>query len=587
MNCAPTPRSWFNKLRESLLALGLEMKHSKVWILERYLNTVYYGQRSYGVAAAAKTYFGKSLDELTAEEVNFLVTRPKSPNKPSPLAGEGVRPRRTGEGGAARHFLEYASRFLSDDAPVIQTTLDLSLQTKLEAATARLLADRALDDPLLNAAVVVIDVKTGDLLALVGSRDYFNDGIAGQVNAAQALRQPGSTLKPFTYFAAFAKGFAPDSIVPDEPFSFQAVGVEESDGYAPQNFDRRYHGAMTIRQALANSYNIPAVVTLNEIGLSYYHDLLRKFGFTSLNRPPPHYGLSVTLGSGEVSLLELTNAYATLARGGIYRPYCFIGERTLSVGRVMRGKVSDGGEGRRQNLSEAAGPDRLTAASAFQYAAQVTSILSDPEARLKAFGFNGDMTVEGHEVAVKTGTSFEHRDNWTVGYTPSFAIGVWVGHSDGSPMPLGENGLPATGASGAAPLWHAAMETVLRGRPAERFPKPFPSHPPVNRTTIVKQDKKPWKVISPVPNTTYRLSRFVPEEHQRIAGVADVALNQTASLSWYLDDVYLNGTQGTGKNAPVWMRPIPGKHTLRVVSSTGEKQEIRFRVLDSESENSL
>jgi len=565
----PHPRTFFNKFRETLLALGLEMKHSKAWILERYLNTVYYGRRSYGIAAAAQTYFGKDLRDLSRDEIGFLVTRPKAPNRTSPLAPLLTKERGRGEV-FARHFLEYASPFLSDDSPVVQTTLDLDLQRRLEDATAQLLAGRASDDPLLNAAVIVIDVRTGELLAMVGSRDYFNDEIAGQVNAAVALRQPGSTLKPFTYFAAFTKGFDPDSIVPDEPFSFQSASLRdidgESDGYAPQNFDRRYHGSMTIRSALANSYNIPAVVTLNEIGLSYYHDLLRKFGITSLKRPPTHYGLAITLGSGEVSLLELTNAYAALARGGMFLPYTFV--------RATRRVVPT--------------PTPITT-HADRFAAEVTGILSDPDARLKAFGFNDNMKIDGHEVAVKTGTSFEHRDNWTVGYTPSYAVGVWVGHSDGSPLSNTttnpEGGLPTTGASGAAPLWHAAMENLLRGKIVEHFAHPRnngPTKPVARIGSELAKTPQTWHVISPVPNTTYRLSRFIPNKHQKIAGIADNGRGKAVTLRWYLDGVYLDSTEGTGKSTPVWLEPAPGKHTLRVLDSNGEKQEIHFHVLESE-----
>lgn len=542
------PRTFFNKWRESLLAVGLEMKHSKAWIFERYLNTVYYGRRSYGIAAAAQVYFGKELTALGSEEIDFLVERPKSPNRPSP----GLRPPspKLGEGrGEGRHFLEFISNNNPSSAKVIHTTLDLDLQIKLETATARLLASRAYEDPKLTAAAVVIDVKTGSILAMVGSRDYFDEAIDGQVNVATALRQPGSTLKPFTYFAAFARGFGPGSIVPDEPLSFQAPGVEEAESYAPQNFDRLYHGDMTIREALANSYNIPAVVTLNQIGLSYYHDLLKSFGFTTLNRPPMHYGLAVTLGSGEVTLLELTNAYAALARGGVYLPYTAVApggpldQKPLRRDRTRRG----------------------------EYAAMVTEILSDPTARLKAFGFNESMTIEGHDVAVKTGTSYEHRDNWTVGYTPSYAVGVWVGHADGSPM-LGDGSLPTTGATGAAPLWHAAMENVLRGRMPERF-----AEIAEERIFLPSETEKKWRIVSPLPNATFRLHPYLPAAHQKIAAEA-AAGDQT--LRWFLDGRPIASGKGSDK---VWIVPEHGRHRLRVLAEDGSEEEVAFKVVGEES----
>ena len=545
------PRTLFNKFREAILAISIEIKHSKSWTLERYLNTIYYGRRSYGVAAASKIHFGKNLSELSSQEIDFLTSLPKRPNRaPSPesISGEG-----RGEG---RHFLEWVSTQIGNKGPVVQTTLDLDLQRKIEEAVQQILALRLENDPLLTTAVVVIDVRSGDLLAMTGSRDYFNDEIDGQVNAAIAPRQPGSTLKPFTYFAAFAKGFGPNSIVPDEPTSFQAVGVEEAESYAPQNFDRRFHGRMTIREALANSYNIPAVVTLNEIGLSYYHDLLKKFGFTTLNRPPPHYGLAVTLGSGEVTLLELTNAYAALARRGSFLPYRFMG-----VGAVREP------------------PLQPVTVNAHQFAADVTSILSDPNARLKAFGFNASMTIEEHEVAVKTGTSYDHRDNWTVGYTPSYAVGVWVGHADGSPMEF------STGATGAAPIWHAVMENLLRGRSPERFP--FSN----DKIQITRRDDrlvapatapliKNLRVLSPVPNTTYRIHSYLPREHQKILAEVNAGVQNFAPLRWYLDGRYLASTQDDPHR--VWVLPEPGRHTLLVVSDKGERQEIPFKVIDME-----
>jgi membrane carboxypeptidase/penicillin-binding protein PbpC len=549
------PRTFFNKFREGLLAIGLEIKHSKSWILERYLNAVYYGRRAYGIAAAAEVYFGKRLAELSEEDIAFLINRPKSPNRTSPLPSLRLSGRGAGgEGG--RHFLEFVARNAPGDKNVLPTTLDLDLQKKIEEAVEQTLAPRLDNDPLLTVAVVVIDVRSGEILAMAGSRDYFNDEIDGQVNAAVALRQPGSTLKPFTYFAAFAKGFSANSIVPDEPTSFQAVGVEDAESYAPQNFDRRYHGRLTIREALANSYNVPAVVTLNEIGLSYYHDLLKKFGFTTLNRPPPHYGLAVTLGSGEVTLLELTNAYAALARGGGYLPY-----------RMIR----DGA-----NTRFAPTP---VITNAPQYAAAVTSILSDPNARLKAFGFNESLTIEGHEVAVKTGTSYDHRDNWTIGYTPSYAVGVWVGHADGSSIGF-STGEFSTGATGAAPLWHAVMENLLRGRPLERFPFSNP------RIEIARDHNRPvapamkWRVMAPVPNATYRLHSYLPREHQKILAEVDFGTQNFAALRWYLNGRYLASTRDHPHR--VWILPEPGRHTLLVVSGNGERQEIPFKVIDAE-----
>ena len=564
------PRTLAHKLRESVLAVGLELKHTKGWILERYLNTAYYGRRAYGVAAAANVRLAKRLDELTEDEIDFLVKLPKAPNRGAakyPLSqAVGVHDGAAPVGGpsgekanraAGRHFIEFVRHGTApgDIRGRIDTTLDLGLQRKVEDAVQANLSALIEDDPLITAAAVVIDVKSGDILAMEGSRDYFDEMIGGAVNAAVSLRQPGSALKPFTYFAAFARGFAPGSVVPDEPLSFSAVGVEEGDAYAPQNFDRRFHGEITIREALANSYNVPAVVTLNEIGLSFFHDTLKKFGFTHFKRPPPYYGLAVTLGSGEVTLLELTNAYAALARGGAFLPYRFERGGAVSVASPV--------------YLDASGP-----------AAQVTSILSDPDARLKSFGANESMGIEGHRVAVKTGTSYEHRDNWAVGYSPSFAVGVWVGHANGSPMDCAR----MTGAAAAAPVWHAIMETLLRGRSAEDFPfmerRLEMARPEMTEASIVFRPPAGFALTSPVANTTYRIHPFMPPDHQRIAAKAKVNGKTDLSLSWRLDGELLDTT--SGDEQLLFIAPRPGRHRLEVESSEGERQEVSFRVIQDE-----
>ncbi len=546
-----TRRSLFNKAREGMLAIGLELIRGKAWILERYLNAIPYGRRAYGVAAASRVYFDREPPELTAGQIEALVGLPKAPGRRgAALAKTGGAPNDL----AGRHFTEFVERerHAAREAPIVRTTLDLDLQRRVEAAIREVLSQRAAGDPRLTAAAVVIDVRTGDLIAMAGSRDYRDDAIDGKVNAAVALRQPGSTLKPFTSFAAFAKGFGPDSIVPDEPLAFTASGAEEEEAYAPQNFDRRFHGRITMRRALANSYNIPAVATLNDIGLSFYHELLRGFGFTTFVKPPPHYGLAVTLGAGEVTLLELTNAYAALARAGRFLPVRLLAADPHASPRG----VLDGAE---------------------RFAAMVTEILADPAARLPAFGFNASMEVEGHPVAVKTGTSYEHRDTWTVGYTPSFAVGVWVGHADGSPLPAAS---AVSGATSAAPVWHAIMEALLRGRPAEPFPRvamPGPEGPAPAIMATEAPEGGPLRVISPLPHSTYRMHAWLPAEHQLIPASAVVAPGAGARLRWQLDGELLAVTDGP--RPKVFLEPQPGGHLLTIESDDGALREIPFRVL--------
>jgi penicillin-binding protein 1C len=562
-------RTWGQKMREAFVALGLELLHSKEWILERYLNTVYYGHRCYGIAAAAKYYFGKSLNDLSEQEIDLLTALPKAPN----YLSQEVMSRRARHHApnVGRHFIEFAHSKAQGN-PVINTTLDYALQSKLEGVIKASFNAQVIKDPLLNAAAVVLDVPSGDILAMVGSRDYQNKTIDGQFNAALARRQPGSTLKPFTYFAAFSKGFSGLSLVPDEPLSFYAQGNPDALAYIPQNFDRRYHGQVTIREALANSYNVPAVVTLNEIGLSYYHNILKKFGFSTFNEPLDHYGLSITLGSGEVSLLELTNAYAALARGGEYLPYRAVKDELIPEPLEIISRAKD-------------------------YAQEVTRILSDTNARLKAFGYNEAMNIEDHLVAVKTGTSHKRRDNWMVGYTSDYAVGVWVGHADGSPL------LGTTGASGAGPTWHAVMEKLVRGEKGRLGTRDKGrgtiDHGPLTidhitsrgdqsiihtrqkKTRSISQNNKHWRVVSPLPHVHYRINPYVPEKHQKILVEARAGANghTPLQLNWALNGVSMGESSFDSSGiVKLWISPRPGKHRLEVRGTDGVRYVIPFVV---------
>lgn len=549
-------RNWLHKIEETALAVGLEIFHTKDWILERYLNSAYYGRRTYGITAAAGVHFGKTLATLTGSEEDLLVQLPRAPNRLakqlksdlsdsdlSDLSDQSDRSKPL-----ARHYLEFLTQ--AGKTGLTQTTLDLDLQRTLETALPQLLQEKTTDDPALNMAAVVIEVASGDVLAMVGSRDYFDESVQGAFNHALALRQPGSALKPFTYFAAFERGFGPDTQVADLPVSY----VSGEEGYAPQNFDRRFRGLVSVREALAGSLNVPAVVTLNEIGLSFYSDLLKRFGFTSFHHSPEHYGLSLTLGSGEVSLLELTNAYAALARGGKWMPYRL--ETTTPPG-----KADD------------------VSAQARKSAGLITAILSDAQARLREFGNNENLKVEGHTVAVKTGTSYNHRDNWAVGYSPRYAVGLWVGHSDNTPMDTA-----ATGATMAAPLWHAAMEHLLRGRAPETFAflekktglEPTPSRRPRIESESVK---KSWHVTEPLPGSHYRMLAYLPREHQQIPASAVFNTSKPVTLEWFLDDSFIGETREA--KTRLWLSPTPGPHELRVKDVQGYETQIPFQITET------
>jgi len=548
-------RNLFNKFTEALLAIGLEFKYSKKEILNRYLNTIYLGHRTYGFGAGALYYFSPAdaspadgdLKNLSAEQIDYLTSLPRSPNNiscPKKLCQDISVSEEIFNSRIGFHFAQYAAS--KSNSHLIKTSLDKDLQRNLEAAVKKIIAARVTEDPLLNTAAVVIDVKTNDILAMVGSRDLEADEAQGQVNATIALRQPGSTLKPFTYFAAFSKGYTPDSLVPDEPLSFTNSQIDEL-GYMPQNFDKHFRGQVTVREALANSYNVPAVATLNDIGLSYYHGLLKKFGFDSINQPISHYGLSVTLGSGEVTLVELTRAYATLARSG-------------------------------KNAS-----NQLIIPDADYYAGQITKILADPNARVKTFGWNEDLLIQEETVAVKTGTSYELRDNWTVGYTPDFAVGVWVGHNDATPLLTADGG--TTGATGAGPIWHAVMQQTLREMPHEKrrdwlasLPKAPLDHSVGGRpqaTPVAAMTASSWRVTAPLMNSSYRRQPGVPEESQKILAHVNFESDKQTPLKWFLNGDPLIEAQGQKE---AWLTPTLGRNVLVVEDENGKTEKVFFEL---------
>ena len=477
------PRGWRDKLAEVLGAWRLERTWSKDEILAAYLARLPYGRGNVGCVAAAGYYFGKFPAELSPAEAALLAALPQAPSRLDPhrhperarrrqawvlgrmrQAGSltedewqraaAEAPRLAGRGGRvfrAGHFVdlvlaEQVGRLvpkppptcvhdaltdggLGTSRPTLSTTLDLALQEFTEDELRRQLAALA-DRRAGDGAVVVLDNRTGDVLALVGSPDYHRPR-AGQVNGAWAARSPGSALKPFTYWLAFETGdTTPATVVPDLPAEFPtATGV-----YRPENYGRRLLGPVRLRTALACSLNIPAVRVLFERvpgGPAALRTRLRDgLGLTTLGQPADHYGLGLTLGSGEVRLLELTNAYATLARGGVARPYRLRAATDATPPPDPGHQVGD-------------------ARAAFL----VADILADPAARAASFGLETPLRW-GFPVAVKTGTSTDFRDNWAFGFTPEFTVGVWVGNFDGSPM------AGVSGVSGAGPLLHAIFERL-------------------------------------------------------------------------------------------------------------------------------
>ncbi len=488
-------RTLRRKLRESVLALQLTRSYSRDAILSLYLNQTYYGNLAYGVEAAARVYFGKHAADLTLAECAMLAGLSQAPAQYDPLVNpQAAKDRQrvvldlmvkhgyislADADRAHAEALNYAAARFAIEAPhfvaavwtqlqreypaalyqgglEVTTTLDLSWQNAAREAARRHLA--WLNDPppgepphnAHNAALVALDPHTGHILAMLGSPDYFNERIHGAVNAALAPRQPGSALKPFTYAAAFdptsPDPWTPATMILDVSTPFVTRRLES---YTPSNFGHVEHGPVLIREALASSYNVPAVVALDHIGLDALVRLVTRLGITTLT-DTSRFDLSLTLGGGEVRLLELTAAYGALANGGYRVDPAYI----LEV-RDREGNV----------LYEWSPPDHERPVIDPRVAFLITDILSDNEARIPSFGPGSALNI-GRPAAAKTGTTTDFRDNWTVGYTPNLVTGVWVGNADNAPM------IEVSGISGAGPIWNEFMRRVLLGQPKLAFDVP-------------------------------------------------------------------------------------------------------------------
>ena len=471
-----------HKAREALIALQLEASHTKHELIEAYLNHLYYGRGAYGIEAAARLYFGVNARHLDLAQASYLAGLPQLPSVYGDgddvaaartrqryvldrLAADGaITPEQAssaartplafaaeGEPALAPHFTTMVDDELARLRPdlagrpglIIETTLDSALQREA-ARSVRAHLSRVADRNAGNGAVVVLDAGSGALLALVGSAD-FSEERSGQVNMALALRQPGSALKPFLYAAAFERGYTAASVLLDVPSSFQTpVG-----SYQPVNYDLRYRGPTPLRTALASSLNVPAVRTLDQIGVDALLEIADRVGLEELSASEDH-GLSLTLGSGEVPLLDLTAAYGALAAGGLRtEPYAIERVRDAATGELLYERAPPA-------------PERVVGA---EHAFLLADILSDPIARAPAFGF-GSVLETPFPAAVKTGTTSEFRDSWAVGFTPERAVGVWVGNADGAPM------IDLPGLAGAAPIWRDVIEAAVADRPVLGFTRP-------------------------------------------------------------------------------------------------------------------
>ena len=475
------------KIREAILTFAIEIIYSKDKILEMYLNQIPYGGTSYGIGAAAQNYFGKKASDLTLAEAALLAGLPASPTRYSPFGAqpelakkrqeyvldlmvadkfidqdksgkakeEKIVFKEHGQGIKAPHFVMYIKEKLAEKFSQQQieqgglrvtTTLDLEIQEFGQAAVASEVA-KLKKEKVTNGAALVTNPKTGEILAMIGSKDYFDKEIDGNVNVTTSLRQPGSSIKPLNYVLGFYKKIVtPSSLILDIPTCFRVAGQPL---YCPGNYDGQFHGATQVRFALGNSFNVPAVKMLALNGLEDFIATASAMGISTF-KDPKDYGLSLTLGGGEIKMIDMATAFGVLANQGIRQNLISILKVEDYTGKVLEEtKIEEG------NRILPPAPCYL-----------VSHILLDNNARAAMFGESSYLLVRGHpEVSVKTGTTNDRRDNWTIGYTPSYLTAVWVGNNDNTPMSY-----VASGMTGASPIWNKIMRFSLEKQDKEKGP---------------------------------------------------------------------------------------------------------------------
>ena len=608
-------RTLFAKLHEIWLAVRMERTISKDKIFTQYLNRIYYGNQAYGIDAASRLYFDKSPADLSLAEAAFLAGLPRSPSTHNPYnqfnqakkrqkqilyqmfkrgyissskwertKAEPLKLIPAKQNFRAPHFCDFILQqipsFQKRMLSRIQTSCDYALQEKVE----KLVGDhiQGLEKKsITNAAVIIMDNVTGEILSMVGSKDFFNTRHDGQVNGAVSLRQPGSTLKPFTYGLALERGMTAAEILEDKDYYFPTPGGS----YSPRNYDKRFHGKVRLRQALACSYNVPAVTLLDRLGTDLLYQRLKLMDFESLDKSPSHYGVGLTLGNGEVTLLELTRAYSSLSRGGIYMEdrsilKCFDAQE-------MEIKWDKQKKSRRIFSS--------------QIAFILTDILADRDARVPAFGYLSPLNLP-FACAVKTGTSADFRDNWTVGYTPKYTVGVWVGNFDASPM------FNISGVTGCGPLFKDIMlllenkntevkftqaEDVIKvkicplsGNIATEYcpgamddifiegtePQEFcPVHTGVDEPSGFPPDgKEEFEIAFPRENDVFKMDPILRRSYQRIKLKTNVPDNTAIDrVEWWVDNQKIGDTSFPYS---LFWNLDPGLHRIKAVAVKGKNK---------------
>lgn len=568
------------KLKEWVLAIKLEQVMTKDQILATYLNDAPYGGNLYGVEEASHSFFGIEPINLTITQSAYLAAIPQSPTYYSPYGKNRAKlderknlvlskmhelgyitseeytsaqnevvvflPR-SASGIKAPHFvffvIDYLNQKYGEDVVdsgglTITTTLDYTLQEKAEELVLKYATENATKFNAKNAGLIATDPKNGQILAMVGSRNYFDTEIDGNFNITLAKRQPGSSFKPFVYSVAFNKGYTPETVLFDLPTEFSTgcnpygqayPGYKQNDCYMPDNYDNKFRGPISLREALAQSINVPAVKLLYLVGINNALNLASEMGITTL-KDKNTYGLTLVLGGGEVTLLEMTSAYGTFATGGIRHPYSEILEIKNQKGEILETFI-----------------DRPTQILPKNTALLVSSVLSDNNARTPTFGANSPLRFSDRNVAVKTGTTNNNRDAWIIGYTPSVTIGVWAGNNENTPM---------TKTSGyiVANLWHDAMAAALQNTPNEPFESPDSTKdytkPPFTRG--VWQGGESF-LIDTISNKL--ATDFTPEETIK----EKVITNVHTILNWVNKDNPLGPQTQNGSNDPQfknWETPI-------------------------------
>lgn len=502
-------RSFTRKLKEMLLSLQIERVYTKDQILQLYLNEIPYGSTMYGIESASRNYFGKSAKDLTLDEAALLASIPQAPDLYSPygtgshgdnrdqlvgrqhyvldqMASQGyitkdraedakkvdtlkkIIPKKIGSI-QAPHFVMYIKSLLTDTygqktveskGLKVITTLDWDKQQIAEDEVKKGVESRGPKYNFTNASLVSIDPKTGQLLSMVGSKDFFDAAHDGQVNVALRPRQPGSSFKPIVYAASFIKGYTPETTLWDVNTVFKT----DIKDYAPKNYDLKEHGPVSVRQALQGSLNIPAVKMLYLVGVGRVLDFADQLGYTTL-ADRSRFGLSLVLGGGEVKLLEHANAYAAFANDGVQMP----------TSAILKVEDADG-----KTLEEWKQPDGTKVVEP-EIARTLSNVLSDNEARTYVFGAANYLTLGNRPAAAKTGTTNNFHDAWTLGYTPSLVAGVWVGNNDNAEMKRG-----ADGSQIAAPIWQGYMKRALASSPVESFKAPTPTPPDLKPVLLGK-----------------------------------------------------------------------------------------------------